>query len=245
MGLSPISLSVATYDHDRIFGQVWASFTDRFYKGMSEAENTKTSMDEWLSLSDWAPEKQRDALTVALTQLMSNYYQTFSPEDGCRHPEKSELWLENDRFCGKLDGLSADGIIHEVKSTSRAKSVSDQLWKVQSSIQIKLYAVLAQAQGVCVEFAFKDSPYSLFRGPVLEITGDQRALWAQELNSLADYIYSLGDDPYNYVCHPDGCCITSRFMNSICPFQILCDRGYTDETSIFYQTREQRQQCAR
>lgn len=242
LNLSPITVSVATYDHDRIFGVVWAAFTDRFYKGIGEAENLRQTMDEWVAQTDWCPEKQRDALTRALEALAPTYYQMFSPSDGCRHPDKSELWVENDRFCGKLDGLSADGVIHEVKSTKHAQSINDHLWKVQNSLQVRLYAVLAKASGSCIEFAYKDTPYSIFRGPVMPITDNDRALWEQELNALADYIYSLGDDPYNYACHPDGCCITSRFMNSICPYQILCEQGFTDDTQLFYMKRESQQE---
>ena len=237
MNLSPITLSTATYDHDRQFGIVWAEFTDRFYKGMGEAENLKQTLDSWLELTDWCPEKQRDALTKALTALAPMYYQMFNPEDGCRHPDKSEMWVENDRFCGKLDGLSSDGVIHEVKSTKHAQSLNDHLWKVQNSLQVRLYAVLAQATGSCIEFAYKDTPYSIFRGPVMPIEANQRALWEQELNVLADHIYSLGDDPYNYPCNPDGCCITSKFMNSICSYQILCEQGYTGDTELFFQKR--------
>lgn len=237
LNLSPITFSVANYDHDRVFGVVWAAFTDRFYKGMGEAENIALANEEWLAQTDWCPEKQRDALTKALNTLAPMYYQMFNPADGCRHPDKSELWVENDRFCGKLDGLSADGVIHEVKSTKHAQSLNDHLWKVQNSLQVRLYAVLAQAEGTCIEFAYKDTPHSIFRGPVMVVDPGQRALWEQEFNTLADYIYSLGDDPYNYACHPDGCCITSKFMNSICPYQVLCEQGFTEDTQLFFQKR--------
>lgn len=242
LNLTPITFSTATYDHDRLFGVAWASFTDRFYKGMGEDENIELARQEWLASTDWCPEKQRDALTKALDALAPMYYQMFSPQDGCRHPDKSELWVENERFCGKLDGLSEDGIIHEVKSTKHAQSLNDHLWKVQNSLQVRLYAVLAKAEGSCIEFAYKDTPYSIFRGPVMAISADQRALWEQELNNLADYIYSLGDDPYNYPCHPDGCCITSKFMNSICSYQVLCETGYTEDTQLFFQKRLSQQE---
>lgn len=242
LNLSPITLSVANYDHDRIFGVVWAAFTDRFYKGMGEAENLKQALTEWHEQTDWVPEKPKEKLTKALEALAPMYYQMFNPQDGCRHPDKSELWLENDRFCGKLDGLSEEGVIHEVKSTKQAQSINDQLWKVQNSLQVRLYAVLAQAKGTCIEFAFKENPYSLFRGPVQNVSPDQLKLWEQEFNTLADYIYSLGDDPYNYACNPDGCCITSKFMNSICAYQVLCEQGFTEDTQLFYQKRESQQE---
>lgn len=238
MNLSPITLSVTNYDHDRIFGSVWAEFTDRFYKGMGEAENLQVSLAKWHEQTDWCPEKPKEKLTKALEALAPMYYQMFNPDDGCRDKDKSELWVENERFCGKLDGFNTERIIHEVKSTSRAQSVSEQLWKVQNSLQVRLYAVLADAKGTCIEFAYKDTPHALFRGPVVPCTDDQKALWEQEFNQLADHIYSLGDDPYNFLCHPDGCCITSRYMTSMCSFQVLCEQGYTEDTELFYSKRE-------
>jgi hypothetical protein len=240
MGLAPITLSVSSYDHDRIFGTIWASFVDRFYKGTTEEGNIQATFAEWHDQTDWCPEKPKEKLTKALEALTSKYYENFSPDDGCRHPDKSELWLENDRFCGKLDGLSEEGIIHEVKSTSRAQSVNEQLWKVQNSLQVRLYAVLAKAQGSCIEFAYKDPPHGLFRGPVVMYEPDQIALWEQEFNKIADDIDSRGDDPYNYLCNPDGCCIVSKYTTSMCAYQLLCEQGITDDTSIFYRTREER-----
>ena len=240
MGLSPISMSVTSYDHDRIFGTIWAAFVDRFYKGQAEESNVQITFADWHEQTDWCPEKPKEKLTKALEHLTSNYYQMFSPEDGCRDPQKSELWLENDRFCGRLDGLSAEGVIHEVKSTKRAQSVNEQLWKVQNSLQVRLYAVLAKATGSVIEFAYKDAPYSLFRGPLVTIDPDQIRLWEQEFNAIADDIDRRGDDPYNYLCNPDGCCIVSGYTTSICPYQLLCEQGITDETSIFYRTREER-----
>ena len=242
VGLVPIQLSAATYDHDMIFGQIWAEITDRFYKGMGEEENIRLAKTEWEERTDgWVPEKQKDSLTRALDNLAPMYYQLFDPLDGCRAPDKSELWVENDRFCGKLDGLSNDGIIHEVKSTSRAKSMIDQHWKVENSLQVRLYGVLAQAKGIVIEFAFKDTPNAIQRNPVKEFSENDLKLWEQELNTLADFIYSLGDDPYNYPCHPDGCCITSKFMSSICSYQLLCEQGLTDENQIFYKVKESQQ----
>lgn len=245
MGLTTLSLSMGSYDHDRIFGTCWAEFVDRFYKGFSEQENVQKTLACWTEqVEGWCHGKNRDNLDKAMDTLMANYYQTFSPKDGCRAPDKSELWLENDRFHGKLDGLSDEGIVHEVKSTSRAQSTSEQLWKVQNSLQVRLYAVLAKANGVQIEFAYKDAPYALFRGPIREVSADERGLWEQELNSLADYIVSLGDDPYNYPCHTDGCCYAGKWSTNMCPFQLLCEQGYTEETSIFYKSREQRHEQA-
>ena len=258
--LTPILPQVANYDHDIVFGRLWAEFTDRFYKGVSEAENTAQTMTAWLTDTEgWVPEKAREKLTKGLETLMPNYYQTFSPTDGCRAQHDSlcsfgqrelpcdckgplsELWMENDRFVAKLDGLSEDRIVHEVKSTSRAQSVSEQLWKVQHSLQVKLYTVLAQANGSCIEFAYKDPPYTLFRGPVEHVSNDQRDTWELELNALADKIYALGEDPNNFPCHPDGCCLTTRFSTSMCRYQVLCDQGMNENSMIFYKTRESQQ----
>lgn len=243
MGLAPLTLSMGSYDHDRIFGTCWAEFVDRFYKGSGETENVNQTLQCWNEQVDgWCNGKARDNLDKALPTLMASYYQLFSPKDGCRAPDKSELWLENDDLHGKLDGLSDDGIIHEVKSTSRAQSTSEQLWKVQNSIQVKVYAVLAKAKGVQIEFAYKDAPHALFRGPIREITDGERTLWEQELLAIVEDINDRGDDPYNYICHPDGCCYAGKWSTNMCQFQLLCEQGYTTDTSIFYKNREQRKQ---
>ena len=240
-GLQPILQQVANYDHDIVFGRLWAEFTDRFYKGVPEVQNSTQTMQQWLELTEgWVPEKPREKLTKGLETLMSSYYQMFSPDDDLRSAG-SELWVENDRFCGKLDGLSKDGTIHEVKSTSRAQSMNDQLWKVQHSIQVKLYAVLANATGHCIEFAYKDPPYQIFRGPIEPIRPEQRTMWEQELNALASRIQSMGDDQYNYPCNTDSCCMTSRFSTSMCQFQVLCDEGLTDQNMMFYKKRGSQQ----
>lgn len=240
--LEPIQLQVANYDHDIVFGGIWAEFTDRFYKGISEAVNTPQTMKQWLEATEgWVPEKAREKLTKGLETLCPQYYQMFSPDDGCRAKDKSELWLENDRFVAKLDGLSDERIIHEVKSTSRAQSINEQLWKVQHSIQIKLYCVLAQAEGHCIEFAYKDPPYQLFRGPIEYVSNLQKKNWEQELNILADKIQSLGDDPNNYSCNADSCCMTTKYSTSMCKYQVLCDQGQNKENMIFYKIRESQQ----
>lgn len=220
--LDPITLSVATFDHDRHAGIVWSAFVARFYAGMPEAENTAQLMKEWDDGVDgWCPPKAKERLTLALQAWASGYYQHFRPDDGCR--VKSELRVENDRYVGYLDGWNPEtGIVHEVKSTSQSPQLSEQLWKVQNSIQIKLYAVMTQAKGVVIEFAWKGAPYGIFRAPVLELTPGQLAQWQQELDSLADSIYALGDDPNNYVCNPDSCMIVSKNMVVPCGYQALC-----------------------
>jgi CRISPR/Cas system-associated exonuclease Cas4 (RecB family) len=238
--LEPIQQSVTTFDHDKLLGIVWAQYTDRFYKHVGEAQNASQTRQAWLEGTEgWVPEKARDRLTKALDGLMPHYYQMFSPSDGCR-TAGSELWVENDRFCGKLDGLSDEGIVHEVKTTSRAPQLSEQQWKVEHSIQVKLYCILADAKGYQVEFGYKDPPHSIYRCPVAYVTDAQKQGWEQELNALADTIYSLGDDPNQYPCHTDGCCMVSKGMVSMCGYQLLCDQGLNETTKVFYKPKEHR-----
>jgi hypothetical protein len=239
--LEPLQKSAASYDHDKLCGIVWAEFVNRFYNGVSETENKKKTLDDWMEQTDgWVPEKARERLTKALEAWGNQYYQMFNPEDGTRGKGKSELFVENERFLGYLDGLSDDGIVHEVKSTSRSPQLAGQLWKVQNSIQVKLYCVLAKAQGHQIEFAFKDTPYQIFRGPVERITEKQLAGWEQELNALADYIYSLGDDINNYPCHPDGCCLVTKGITSMCQYEMLCSDGLNDINKYGFKQKERR-----
>ena len=236
--IEPLQPSVATFGHDLLFGKLWAEFTDRFYKGIDEAANTPQTMKAWLNGSEgWVPDKARDTKTKALETLMPQYYQMFRPDDGCRAPGKSELWLENDRFVAKLDGLSDDGIVHEVKTASRCPSITEQLWKVGHSIQVKLYCVLADAAGYCIEFAYKDPPHQIYRGPIEYVAAEQKLAWESELNALADSIYALGDDPLHFPCHTD-CCLLTKGMVSMCSYQILCDQGLNEETRIAFKQRE-------
>jgi len=236
--LEPISQSIATYDHDKLAGSLWAAWIDAFYRGVPEKENTERLLADWHEQTEgWVPEKIKERLTKALTAWASIYHQQFSPDDGVRNG--SEKLVENERFVGYVDGLSADETtLHEVKSTSRAKSVSEQLWKVQNSIQVKLYLVLTGAKRVLIEFAYKDEPYDIWRAPVMEVTKEQRKTWEQELNALADSIYALGNDPNNYPCHPDGCCLITKNYVSLCPFQALCSQVLGAE--IAFKAREYR-----
>lgn len=237
--LQPLQQSTQTYDHDKLFGILWAEFVDNFYKHVPEATNTQKILLKWHASTDgWVPDKQRLPKTKALEALTSQYYQQFDPNDGVRNG--SELFRENERFLGYLDGLSHEGIVHECKTTSRSPQIGEQLWKVQNSVQVKLYCVLADAKGHCIEFAFKDAPYQIFRGPVVEVSTQQKKEWEQQLNSLADYIYSLGDDINNYVCHSDGCNLITRNIVAPCQFQTLCDMGLTTETSIAFKPKEHR-----
>lgn len=239
--IEPIQPSVGNFDEAKIFGVLWAEFVDRFYKGVGEGKNTTQLFNDWTEQTDgWVPEKKRDALTKALHNLAPSYYNLFLPEDGARTPEKSELRLENDRFVGILDGLGDDGIIHEVKTTSRSPQLAEQLWKFQHSLQVRLYAVLAQAEGVIIEFAFKDSPYAIYRAEPMMIKASQREEWEKELNALADQIYSLGDDPDNYPCHTDGCCMVTKGFVSMCPYSVICDIGLTEATKLFYKPKKHR-----
>ena len=237
--LEPIAPSVSSYDHDKICGIIWAQFVDRFYHGETEDRNVCITLADWDEQTfGWVPEKAKLKLTNALTTWGGSYYQMFNPDDGCRTAESSELLVENDRFLGYLDGLSKDGVIHECKSTSRSPQLAGQLWAVQNSIQVKLYAVLTKATGVCIEFAFKDPPNALFRGPVLEINAHQLACWESELNTLADFIQSLGTDPCMYPCHPGGCCMVSKGITNLCSYQALCDN--VPGAEIAYKPKERR-----
>lgn len=220
--LEPISQSVMTYDHDKLCGILWAEFVDRYYKKVEEAENTKQMLEDWDQQTDgWVPPKFKERLTLAMQAWATHYYQTFSPDDGVRNG--SEKLVENERFLGYLDGLSSDETtIHEVKSTSRAKSVSEQLQKVQLSLQVKLYAVLTGATGAVVEFAFKDPPYSIFRAPRYAFEASEVKGWEQSFNVLADYIYSLGEDKDNYLCHWDSCNLITKNFTGCCSYQSLC-----------------------
>lgn len=236
--LQPIIQSTTNFDEAKLFGILWSEYVDRFYKGVGEAENVSMTLHKWKEGTDgWVPAKTQERLTKALESLMPQYYQQFSPTDGVRTAEGSELWIEDDTFCGRLDGISEDGIIHEVKSTSRAPQLAEQQWKVSNSLQVKLYCVLMDAKGYRIEFAYKDTPYSIFRGPIVNVTKQQKQQWQQELYTLAANIYSLGEDPNNYPCHPDGCCMVSKNMVSMCQYQLLCDQGLNEVTSVFYKTK--------
>ena len=239
-GLEPLTQSVSSFDHDKIAGVVWSAFVDRFYRGVDEKTNLETSLGVWLDgTNGWVPQKTQDRLTVALQTLGAYYYQNFEPADGVRCQGQSELFVENDRFQGFLDGF-CDGIVHEVKMTSRSPQLMSQLWKVENSIQVKLYCVLTKATGRIVEFAWKDTPHSVYRGQMNPVSADQLKAWEQELNGLADYIYSLGDDPDNYPCHPDGCCLITKNYASLCPYSTLCDMGLNEITSIAYKPKTRR-----
>lgn len=238
--LEPIQQQVANFDHDKLFGVLWARFVDNFYKGIPEQENTKAILKEWDEGTDWVPSKAKERLTKALESLCPTYYQQFDPEDGVRQDVSSELRLEDERFVGILDGLSADKVIHEVKSTSRSPQISEQLWKVQHSLQVKLYTVLAGAEGIRIEFAWKDAPYGIFRAPVWWIDEEQRKVWKEELDNLADTIYGLGEDYENYPCHTDGCCMTTKGFVSMCPYQLLCEQGLNEVTKTFYKPKTKR-----
>ncbi len=230
--------TTSTFDHDKLFGILWSEYVDRFYKGMEEWENRQITMTAWHEKTEgWCVGKPKERLTLALAGLMGQYYQTFSPDDGAR--VKSEEWLEDDLFVGRLDGLG-DKLVHEVKTTSRCPMISEQLWKVQNSLQVKLYCVMAEADQVIIEFGFKDPPYMLYRGPTMMVSALQRESWRRELETLARYINSLGEEPTHYICHPDGCCLTTKYMVSMCPYQTLCAEGLNDTTRIAYKTRETR-----
>lgn len=220
--LEPLSQSVATYDHDKLAGVLWAEVVDAFYRGVPEKENRERLLADWNSKTEgWVPDKFKERLTKALEAWTTIYYQQFSPDDGVRNG--SEKLVENDRFLGYLDGLSPDEkTIHECKSTARSKQLSEQLLKFQTSLQVKLYAVLTKATGVVIELAFKDDPHEIFRAPRYDFTPEQVAEWEQAFNALADYICSLGNDPANYFCYADSCSLITKNYTGICQYQSLC-----------------------
>ncbi len=220
--LEPMYSSVQTYDHDKICGVLWSEFVDRFYKGVPEDKNTLQMFTDWDTQTEgWVPPAFKERLTKAMTTWSTTYYQLYHHKDGIRNG--SEKLVENDLFLGYLDGLSPDEkTIHEVKSTSRAKSVSEQLLKFQISLQVKLYAVLTKATGVVIEFAYKDPPYAIFRAPRYEFTEAEVKAWEQSFNALANYIYSLGNDPANYLCYADSCSLITKNFTGICQYQSLC-----------------------
>jgi hypothetical protein len=241
MQVEPLMQSMGSFDHDKLAGSLWSAFVDRFYKGVSERENTEKMLQDWAFMSEgWVSPRMREKFNEMFSSWAMQYHQLFDPADGVRAAgDGSEKKVENDRFLGYLDGIDSTGkIVHECKSTSRSPQIAEQIWKVANSLQVKLYCVLTGAEGVCLEFAWKDTPYALYRCDVIPVTAAQRHSWEQELNALAERIWSLGDDPNNYPCHPDGCCITSKNFTSMCSFQALCAMGATEETLIGYKPRE-------
>jgi hypothetical protein len=220
--LEPATQSVAEYDHDKLCGVLWAEFVDRFYKGAPEDPNYVKLMKDWDEQTQgWVPPPFKDKLSKAMEQWAITYYKEYNPKDGVRNG--SEKHVENERFHGYLDGLSHDEqTIHEVKSTSRAKNVSEQILKFQLSWQVKIYAVLTKATGVIIETAYKDPPYAIYRAPRYEFTPQEVADWESGFNKLADYIYSLGNDPANYVCYADSCSLITKNFCGICEYQPLC-----------------------
>src|SRR5688572_27259585 len=76
--LVPLQQSVATYDHDKICGILWAEFVNRFYNAVGEKENVAKLLADWDEQTQgWVPEKAKDRLTKALQSWSASYYQTF------------------------------------------------------------------------------------------------------------------------------------------------------------------------
>jgi PD-(D/E)XK nuclease superfamily len=238
-GYEPTTKSTQNFDHDKVFGTIWAAFTDAFYK-----DGPHDSIGDWyLKTEGWVSKKIQDAYAENLSQLIAYYYDNFNPKDGVRTAEQSELLVENELFVARLDGLSKDRVIHECKSTKRAPSLDAQLWKYQASLQTKLYAVITKATGVCIELAYKDAPNVVFRAPVKYYQRQQVREWECELTALAERITSLGDDPFNYPCHPDGCSMISKNLVSLCPYKLLCDGD--PSAKHFYRQREEQKHDSR
>lgn len=239
-GVSSVSRSVATFDHDLCFGSRWAEFVHAFYQEAMPEDFEAIRGDLHRDFLGWVPEKLTTTYLDAFSACQNSYFSQFSPTDGCRTPATSELRVENDRFVGRLDGISADGIIHECKATRRSPNLDTQLWKVENSLQIKLYAVLTQAEGVRIEFAYKDSPCAVYRAPVKAITATMRAKWQLELESIYCAIASMIDiDPGDgsaFPCSPEGCTIVTKNFAGACPWRLLCDSD--PAAGHFYEPRK-------
>jgi len=221
-GLEPLEPSVERYDHDKIFGQVWAAFVWRFYLGVFSEDNLLQAREEWYEMTQgWVPEQIRARYSGMLNNLAADYYTQFSQVDGAR--TQSEVWYENDFLRGRVDGINSANIVHEVKTTRRSLQLAEQLWKVENSIQVKSYAVLAKAEGVQIEFAFKDAPQVSYRAPVRAINRIERFRWESELRLLAADIEARGGAIESYTCNPDGCCFVSKNFVRMCPYKPLCD----------------------
>ena len=221
-GLEPLEPSVTRYDHDKIFGQVWAAFVWRFYLGTFSEDNLLQAREEWYEMTrGWVPEQTQAKYTGILNNLVADYYTQFSQVAGVR--TASEQWFENDFLRGRVDGINSAGIVHEVKTTTRSPQLAEQLWRVENSIQVKSYAVLAKAEGVQIEFAFKDAPQVTWRAPVKTITEEQRRGWHEELRLLTSQIYEYASCGNLYPCNPDGCCFVSKNFVRMCPYKPLCD----------------------
>ena len=235
LNIEPISPHESS-SPDSLAGSLFAEFTDAFYKGVPEKDNTQKLMNNWQEqTTGWVSKRTQESLGGALSAWAGMYHTLFSPDDGVRNG--SEKLVENERFIGYVDGLSHDLILHELKTTSRAKSISEQLWKVQRSLQVRLYCVLTGAIGIRIEFCYKDAPYAIFRSEPLPVAPEQRAVWETELNMLADTIVGLGDNPNNYPCNTNGCNIFAKNYTSACAYQALCEYGYNETTKIAYQPR--------
>ena len=238
-GVEPLP-NMKDYAHDLVFGQLWGEFVTYFYANTGMPQDFQLM---WKTRTNgWVDAKTQEQYANVLQALMLSYLQQFSPTDGVRTPESSERRYENDRFYGFIDGISDDGILHECKTAKRAMRLDEQLWQVQNSIQIKLYVVLTQAAGVCIEFAYKDAPCSVFRTPIVHFNGEQRDKWQWELNSLADGIALMTERSLKlghmaFPCHPSGCTINTKNFTGTCKYRMLCDSDPTADH--FYITRNE------
>jgi hypothetical protein len=232
--------SMQDYSHDLVFGQLWGEFVSAFYLSRY-AVMDQDWLREWRTRTDsWVDDKTQERYAATLTSLILDYQRQFSIEDGARTADSSERKIENERFYGYLDGISTDGIIHECKTSKRSPDLNEQLWRVQNSIQVKLYAVLTRANGVRIEFAFKDAPVQVFRAPLLAITSEQRETWERQLNTLHAAIASMGTDAANYPCHPDGCTLITKGFVGRCKYRMLCDGDPAADTFYTLRNEERR-----
>ena len=236
VGLEALEKNEQNYDHDLIAGSLWSAFVHNFYRGMSIEGNSDTLLAEWMKQTEgWLSAKTRGQYTDALSALTEKYYEKFSADDGMRSA-MSEQEVSNEHFYGTPDGYSTEGIIHECKLTTRAKSLSAQFEvKYLHSIQIKVYAVILQAKGVVIELAFKDKPQEILRMPMEPITKEMLDKWQAELVDLHSAITNMK----LYACNPAGCSIVGKYSISLCPFQPLCEGKISeDEIPQYFKLRE-------
>lgn len=235
-GLESLEKSEQNYDHDLVVGGAWSAFVHRFYQGMLLEENRDATLAEWMKGSEgWVSPKVRGQYTDVLSTLAEKYYTKFSPDDGVRSL-MSEQEVSNELFYGTPDGVSSEKVIHECKLTTRAKSLTAQYEiKYLHSIQIKVYAVILQATGACIELAFKDNPPEIIRMPVEPIAKETLDKWSAELAELHSAITNMK----LYPCNPAGCSIVGKYSLSLCPFKGLCDGKILEsEIAQYYKLRE-------
>ena len=229
-GLESLQKSTSNYDHDLLAGKLWAAFVDRFYRRVEMTPNSDQMLAEWMQESEgWVAPKLRGSYTDALHTLALHYYSTYNLDDNARL--FSEMTVEDEHFTGRLDGLSSERVIHEVKLTRHTSYTSEKVWLVQNSTQIKMYAFLTDATGVLVELGYKDSPYETYRAPVKYFTDEQKSQWRKEYLALAKLIW----DTQEFPCTAERCSMVTKAGARMCQWRELCQGN--QECMVFFQPR--------